>query len=358
MSQNKTKIYSSLYPLSILYGLGVHFRNLLFDWRWLRSRSFDIPVICVGNLAVGGTGKTPHIEYLIRLLSPHYRIAVLSRGYKRKSKGFQLADSHSTTWQVGDEPFQMHAKFPHIRVAVDADRCHGISQLLQQPEPPEVILLDDAYQHRYIKPGLSLLLTDFSRPFFEDTVLPAGRLRENAKGKNRADIIIVTKSPNQLSEGIVAEYIEKIKPKPSQSVFFSTLSYGLLQPVFPSTEISIPTDSAHILMVTGIAQPAPLQDYISQHFKSCSSMIYPDHHHFTATDIQNIRRKFEKIENKQKAIIVTEKDAVRLIQNPHIPDTLKPYFYYLPVEIVFLHNETKLFNQTILDYVAENNRNI
>ena len=353
---HKTTIHYSLYPLSILYGLGVRFRNLLFDQGIYKSRTFPIPIISVGNLTVGGTGKTPHIEYLIRLLSPLYKVAVLSRGYKRKSSGFLLATPDTTPALLGDEPFQLWSKFPQIQMAVDADRCHGIEQLLSGSEPPQVILLDDAFQHRYVKPGLSILLTDYNRPFYHDTLLPAGRLREGRSGKRRADLFIVSKSPLQTTTEQASSIRAAIHPTPEQYVFFSGLDYLPLRSVFNGHTANLPANT-QILLVTGIAQPQLIERQIADHYILNESFVFSDHHDFTESDIRKISYKFNAIQNKEKAIVVTEKDAVRLRHNSFLNDYLKENLYFLPLEIVFLHNETNRFNQIILDYVAENQRN-
>ncbi|MGL4292178.1 MAG: tetraacyldisaccharide 4'-kinase [Bacteroidales bacterium] len=352
----KKNIIYPLYPLSILYGWGISFRNALFNLGILPSRSFKTPVICVGNLTVGGTGKTPHIEYLIRQLSPQYRIAVLSRGYKRKSKGFILADHDSTPEQLGDEPYQLKKKFPHINVAVDVDRRNGITRLESISLPPEVILLDDAMQHRYVTPGLTILLTDYNRPYYEDILLPAGRLREGKNGVRRADIIIVSKNPGNLSPEESARIEIAINPNKQQEVFFSTLEYLPLRKVSNDKKQELPAET-DILLVTGIARPELIEKQISTRFRLYESLNFADHHEFSKSDIEKITLKFNEIKNKQKAIIVTEKDAVRLQHNEHLSNYLKENIYYLPLEIVFLHHKTKSFNQTILNYVAENQRN-
>lgn len=235
MDEHFIKIHKWLYPVSWIYGAVVTVRNKLFDWGFLRSKSFDVPVICIGNLSVGGTGKTPHTEYLIKLLRNSYHVAVLSRGYKRHSRGYVLATSQSTARSIGDEPYQMYTKFPSVTQAVDENRCHGIEQLLAIKEPSvEVVLLDDAFQHRYVKPGLSILLTDYHRLFCDDTLLPAGRLRESVNGKNRAQIVIVTKCPQDIKPIDYNIITKRLNLYPYQQLYFSSFRYGNLQPVFPS----------------------------------------------------------------------------------------------------------------------------
>ena len=355
MAWAKTILDYSLYPLSILYGAGVLLRNKLFDAGILKSKSFDIPIINVGNLAVGGTGKTPHTEYLIRLLSPQFKVAVLSRGYKRKSKGFQLADKNTTPDILGDEPYQIYSKFPEITVAVDADRCHGIEELMKSEDKPDVIILDDAYQHRYVKAGYNILLTDSHRPFFADCLMPSGRLREHRRGRKRAQCIIVTKCDPEMTD-ITFDYIRKrLKPLTYQDVFFSSLSYSELTNIFTGEKREFGKDTS-MLLVTGIAQPRTLEKYIRESWQEAGSIRFNDHHDFNNDDIKKITESFEKISNKNKAIIVTEKDAVKL-RTLNIPESLREKIFFLPLEIIFLQNKEKIFNSKILEYVTENKRN-
>ena len=278
----KCKIYWGLWPFSVLFGIGVRLRNLLFDVGWLHEERFPLPVICIGNLTVGGTGKTPHTEYLIRLLQNSFRLAVLSRGYKRKSKGFVLASSTSRMEDIGDEPYQMARKFPAIHVAVDGDRCRGIRQLTSPQGAPdtEVILLDDAFQHRYVRPGLRILLMDYHRPVECDQLLPAGRLREPASGKKRADLLIVTKCPPTLSLEECERIRQRIQLLPHQEVFFTTLAYGKLYPLFmdaPTQPLDVLKDK-EVLLVTGIASPAPLMEEVGRHAARITPLLFGDHH--------------------------------------------------------------------------------
>jgi tetraacyldisaccharide 4'-kinase len=343
----KTNINMALLPLSWIYGAAVWVRNKLFDWKILPVEEFDVPVISVGNLAVGGTGKTPHIEYLVRLLKTDYRVAVLSRGYKRKTHGFIIADKTATARTTGDEPFQMFRKFPDITVAVDADRRRGIRRLLDLPENnrPEIILLDDAFQHRYVKPSLSILLTDYSRPFFKDSLLPAGRLREPAANAKRADIIIVTKCPANR---------EPLPINLSQSLFYSFLNYKEIEPVFNGDK-NIEETAA--LLVTGIANPAPVIRYLNNRIVGLRIMLYGDHHDFTKKDFEDIEKTFAAARQakfaKNMIIISTEKDAARLVDNPDVPERLKPFWYYLPIETAFAAEDEKLFTNKIKQNVKE-----
>lgn len=262
MEEPLVKIHYWLYPVSWIYGMGVYLRNKLFDWGYYQSKSFDVPVVCVGNLAVGGTGKTPHTEYLIKLLQQTgANVAMLSRGYKRKSKGYVLATEETDVKSIGDEPYQIKTKFPDIRVAVDENRCHGIEQLMKLDNPKvDVVLLDDAYQHRHVKAGLNILLTDFHRLFSDDTLLPAGRLREPEDGKNRAHIVIVTKCPEDIKPIDFNIITKRLKLYPYQQLYFSSFRYGALTPLFGKkrrTLTSLEKDE-QVLLVTGIASPAPL----------------------------------------------------------------------------------------------------
>lgn len=350
------KIYYGLMPLSVLYGMVVSLRNKLFDWGILKEKCFDLPIICVGNIAVGGTGKTPHIEYLIRLLSPRYRVAVLSRGYKRKSKGFQLGSMNSTPELLGDEPFQILAKFPMVVVAVDSDRRNGILQLLSLPDRPDVILLDDAFQHRYVKAGLNILLTDYNRRIDQDFILPAGRLRESKVGIKRADLIVVTKCPERVSETEMRELTGSFQLLDHQQLYFSGLKYGLIENLFSNEKREL-CKTTSVLLVTGIAQPYLLEKYIGESYSLEESIVFPDHYQFSQSDILKIKNKFDDIKNKDKVILVTEKDAVRLRHTPLAKMLLTNNLYFLPLEIVFLQKHTEKFNQTILDYVAKNPRN-
>lgn len=331
-----------LFPFAILYGFITSLRNYLYDKAILKSYSFDIPVIAVGNLSVGGTGKTPQIEYLIRLLSPNYRIATLSRGYKRKSKGFVLATDDATAEIMGDEPFQYFKKFPDIQVAVDADRKNGIEHLLNQKVKPEIILLDDAYQHRKVKAGFYILLTSYGDLFSDDFMLPTGNLRESRTGAKRANVIIVTKCPATISK---AEQ-ESIKKKIGLDlpIFFSTVSYD--DKIYNDSESLsvIEVKSTPKLLLAGIAKPKPFFDYLKS--ESDEILSFPDHHNFSETDISSIKNKAN-----DKIIVTTEKDFVRL--NAKI---LKEQLFYLPIKSEFVDNKDA-FDQTILNYVGTCTRN-
>ena len=350
--------------MSWLYGLGVWVRNKLFDQGWLRSESFDMPVICIGNLAVGGTGKTPHTEYLVRLLrNQRLNVATLSRGYKRKTKGYVLADAESDALSIGDEPRQMKAKFPDLRVAVDEDRRHGIRELMKLDKPPvDVVLLDDAFQHRYVRAGLNILLTDYSRLLCDDALLPAGRLREPAEGKGRAQVVVVTKCPDDLKPIDFNIIGKKLQLYPYQQLFFSGLRYGRPRPVFPeckgpSGRPVCPDPKGEVLLVTGIAQPAPLVRELEAQAARVEHLAFGDHHDFTQRDFQQMQERFGRLTGPDRLLLTTEKDAARLKDHPLMPDELKPWLHALPVEIKILQNQQLAFNQTILNYVRKNPRN-
>ncbi len=349
-----------LTPLSWLYGLGVGLRNQLFELGVLKSVSFDIPVISVGNISVGGTGKTPHVEYLIRLLKEQAKVAVLSRGYKRKTHGFVLANEQSTMTDIGDEPFQMHRKFPDIYVAVDKNRRHGIETLRKKDVAPDVdvVLLDDAYQHRYVKPGVNILLIDYHRLIIYDKLLPAGRLREPKEGKSRADIVIITKCPKDLKPMEYRVLTKAMDLYPYQALFFTTLNYGNLHPVFGGEDKPLDSIDHHnqILLLTGIASPRQMILDLEPQCRHITPLTFSDHHQFTAKDARTINETFASM-GPGKIIITTEKDATRLLTLDGLSDEVKENIYALPIEIKFALEQEKDFNNKIIDYVRKNSRN-
>lgn len=332
-----------LFPFSVLYGLITSIRNFLFDKGILKSYSFDLPVIAVGNLSVGGTGKTPLIEYLIRLLSPDYKIATLSRGYKRKSEGFVLADENANAAILGDEPYQFYKKFPNINVAVDANRKNGIEQLLEITQP-EIILLDDAYQHRKVKAGLYILLTAYGDLYTNDLMLPAGNLRESRNGADRARIIVVTKCPANLSTKEQHDIQRRLKIDLDQKLCFTTITYDTF--VFSEeSQLSVSEiKDVDKLLLAGIAKPEPFFAYLQS--KDDTVMTFPDHHHFTEKDIAEIKNKAQ-----DRKIITTEKDFVRL--KGKLPDN---QLFYLPIKSSFISGGDD-FDKTILNYVGKSSRN-
>lgn len=348
-----------IYPISLLYGLAVYVRNRLFDFGIIKSFFFDIPVISVGNLSVGGTGKSPHIEYLIRLLQDNFKIAVLSRGYKRKSRNFVTA-SDSVKWQeIGDEPMQFFNKFKknNIIIAVDEKRKRGIRNLINKFSDLSLILLDDAFQHRHVKPGLSVLLTDYYNPYYNDFLLPSGTLREPAIEAKRADIIVVTKCPRVLSPITIKTIEEKIKPAPHQELFFSYIKYDNLCPVSGINLDIIPDKFYSIMIVAGIANTYPLEEHLKRMCVELEILKFADHHNFSDNDIAIICKKFHNIVSKNKILVTTEKDLIRF-ENHKMFDSLKELpFFYVPIKIEFHKNYKNQFDQKILNYVRKNSGN-
>ncbi|MCF8369218.1 MAG: tetraacyldisaccharide 4'-kinase [Bacteroidales bacterium] len=347
-----------LVPFSILYGVITWVRNKLFDLKVLSTREFDIPVISVGNLSTGGTGKTPHIEYMMRLLGDDLKIAILSRGYKRKSKGFILAAPEHGMNELGDEAAQLKQNFPNAIVAVAEKRVYGIEKLLETEPVPRVILLDDAFQHRYVKPGVSILLTDFYQLFSEDFMLPSGTLREFKSGAKRADIILVTKSPKVISPFTKRRIKKQLKPTKRQHLFFSRIRHGKLI-VMPGIEFNKPKSCkfSSILLFAGIANPYPLEIYLKEMCTDLRKMIFPDHHQFTLEDVKKLDEHFKSIFTKNKIIVTTQKDMMRLML-PHLMDAIKHLpICYVPIEVVINKEDREKFNQLILNYVEENRRN-
>jgi tetraacyldisaccharide 4'-kinase len=333
-----------LFPFAILYGFITGIRNFLFDKGVLKSYSFDIPIIAVGNLSVGGTGKTPQIEYLIRLLSIKYKVATLSRGYKRQSKGFVLANSNSNAEILGDEPFQFYSKFKNIQVAVDADRKNGIEQLLSQSIKPEVILLDDAFQHRKVKAGFYILLTSYGDLYSGDFMLPTGNLRESRNGAKRANLVVVTKCPANLSLDEQNKIAAKLKLESNQELYFSFIDYDELVHSEDKTMKVSEIKNVDKLLLAGIAKPNPFFAYLQS--ENDEKLVFPDHHHFTENDINDIKNK-----SQNKIIITTEKDFVRL--KGCIPNEK---LFYLPIRSSFLF-ASEDFDKTITNYVESSTRN-
>ena len=353
-------INKKLRPLSWLYGLGVGFRNFLFETGILKSQTYATPVISVGNITVGGTGKTPHVEYLIRLLKDKTNLAVLSRGYKRKSSGFMLADNNTTIYDIGDEPFQMKQKFPDITVAVDKKRTRGISRLIkgEAGKDIDVILLDDAFQHRYVTPGINILLVDYHRLIIYDELLPSGRLREGAGSKNRADIVIITKCPVNMKPMEFRVLTKAMALYPYQQLYFSTHTYEGLEQL-DGQECTGGLESLtdkHVLLVTGIASPEQMKLDLQSYAKDIRPLAFADHHQFKEKDIRLINETFSELPSP-KCIITTEKDAVRLRTVEGLSDEVLQHFYVLPIRIKLMLDQEKSFNKHIIDYVRKNSRN-
>jgi len=338
-STGKKLITYLLTPLSWIYGGITGLRNWMFNHGILPQEEFDIPVVSVGNLTVGGTGKTPHVEYIIGMLAMEYNIAVLSRGYKRKTKGFLVANSHSTPDSIGDEPLQIYRKFGmRVKVAVCESRRKGIKEILKQFPDTQLIVLDDAFQHRYVKPDVSILLMDYSRPIYEDKLLPLGRLRESPHQLNRADMVIVTKCPSDLSPLEYRLVTKKLDLMSFQKLYFSRFSYGELNPVFPDDDpyhasLGMLTKSDTVFLVTGIANPRQFVRYFKSYPFKVKVAHFPDHHNFTREDLEMIKKKFQHLPGERKMIVTTEKDAVRLMYNPYFPDELKQLIYYIPIRV-------------------------
>ncbi|MEZ5106511.1 MAG: tetraacyldisaccharide 4'-kinase [Draconibacterium sp.] len=351
-----------LYPLSWLYGTVVYIRNRMYDLNLLKSTEFDVPVISIGNITVGGTGKTPHVEYLVQLLKDKFEVATLSRGYKRKTTGYLEIQPGSTSEEAGDEPLQIKNHFPEITVSVCEKRVEGVEKLLraENEKLPDVVILDDAFQHRRITPGINILLIDYNRPVKEDHLLPLGRLREGVSQMRRANIIVFTKCPDEVTP-IMRRILQKdVGLLPYQSLFFSTLEYGKLKPVFSAKRLdkTFYTDKTHsILIVTGIASPKLFHDYMKKFSSHTKILSFPDHHYYSEADIQQIEQNLESLPGINKIIVTTEKDSMRLKDKENLPETIKNSLYLLPAKVNFPDAESREFNKKILNYVGENKSN-
>lgn len=353
------KINDWLLPFSWIYGSIVRFRNWLFDMGLKKSKSFSIPIISVGNITVGGSGKTPHVEYLIRLLHDKAKIAVLSRGYKRKSHGYVLAEESTTMPEIGDEPFQMHQKFSDIYVAVDAKRARGIENLQndEATKDVDVVLLDDAFQHRYVKPGINILLVDYHRLIIYDKMLPAGRLREPLSGKNRADIVIITKCPKDLKPMEFRVLTKAMDLYPFQKLYFTSIDYDTPKGVFEEKQIELDKlQDYHVLLLTGIASPKQMEHDLKPMTKDITNLSFGDHHSFKGKDINRINDAFESMP-EPRIIITTEKDAVRLRETEGLYEKVKANMYELPIKVSFMLDQQDNFNEKIISYVRKNSRN-
>ena len=349
-----------LLPVSMIYGLIAGFRNLLFNCQILAQTQFKIPVITIGNITVGGTGKTPHVEYLVKLLNKLFKIAVLSRGYKRKTSEFILATTSSRVSEIGDEPKQIKLKFPNIKVAVSVNRVQGIKKLLSVYPDLDAIILDDGYQHRYVKPGLSILLIDYNRPLSTDHFLPYGNLRECQSETRRAHIVIVTKTPENIKPIERRIFIKDLHLFPYQFLYFTSFTY--LPPVAVFKKVThqnidyeyIKKNHVSVVLVSGIANPGPLLNFLKKYAASTDHIQFPDHHDFSVKDMERITQHFVQLNSKHKIIVTTEKDAVKLREIEGTDKKLKQFFYYIPVEVKFIDNDVKRFNRDILDYVGKN----
>jgi tetraacyldisaccharide 4'-kinase len=339
-----------LFPFSLFYALVVRIRNWCYDKKIFASSSFNLPIICVGNLAVGGTGKSPMVEWMIRTLKDRYALAILSRGYKRKTRGYALAGESTTALDIGDEPMQFHSKFPDVAIAVGEERIVAIPQLLHDRPGTRAIILDDAFQHRAVRAGLNILLTDFSNLFTRDWWLPSGDLRDAPSSCRRADIIVVTKCRDDLSEDGRRAIVSEIDPKPHQQLFFTSIRYGQPYHITRQTAAII-DDRVEVLLVTGIANPAPLKRWLDEHSQTYYELAYSDHHIFSIDDLNTIFRRFDSLTALNKLILTTEKDAVRLIK---FRQELEDWpFYVLPITPSFLFGQEALFTDLIVKFISE-----
>ncbi len=337
-----------LLPFSFIYAFIIWLRNWLFDKNILKSAAFNFPVICVGNLAIGGTGKTPMTEYIVALLKDKYAVATLSRGYKRKTKGFALASETTTAIDIGDEPMQFHQKFPDITVAVGEERLDAIPQLLHDRPGTEVIILDDAFQHRTVRAGLNIVLTEYRNLYTRDFLLPAGDLRDIPGSIKRADIIIISKCKPLLGEEEKINLINEIGPRPHQQVFFTEIVYDKPYPLFGEKEISI-SPATGILLLCGIANPKPLKEFLNANVNTYDMLRYADHHIFTTEDLREIKKQFKQMSSSNKIILTTEKDSVRLQK---FREELEDYpVFVLPIKHRFLFDEAALFNEAIFNFI-------
>ena len=362
MNKSPHNIWSiSLIPFSWLYGLVIWVRNTLYDNGVLVSTHFHIPLISIGNITVGGTGKTPHVEYLAQLLKEQFKLATLSRGYMRRTRDFRLASANSNTREIGDEPMQIKQRFPGITVAVDRKRVNGVNMLMKMDPQIEVILLDDAYQHRSIKPGFSILLIDYNRPITKDRLLPAGRLREPAANRNRANIILVTRSPERIKPIEFREYVNKLGLSIGQHLFFTSMHYGDLVPVYPQTPAKgaawFKEHCDEVLIVAGIANPRHLRLFARSISTNISEITFPDHHRYKQKDLNRIYTRYNELKKSGKEVLVltTEKDAMRLRE--HSPDkSLQNAFHAVRIHVNFLNEDKDEFDRLIRNYVNSNKR--
>lgn len=351
-----------LFPVTLVYGLVVAVRNFCYDSGILKSREFPIHNISIGNLSVGGTGKTPHIEYLIRLLKDEFKLATLSRGYGRQSTGFVLATRNSSSREIGDEPRQYIQKFDDIIVSVDANRIRGMNNLMKQFSDIKVVLLDDAFQHRALKPELSIVLFDYNNPYYSDRLLPIGKLREFRNSIKRADIIIVSKGPEKLSPYDRRNIELAINAKSYQKIYFSYIKYLNFKKAFKGVDAFpeeftaqyLKENNASILLLAGVANPTPLEDYLRTLTSNFSLIKYPDHHKYNQNDISRIKKQYELLPGDKKIIVTTEKDYSRLDSTDISGELHNLPIYYLPIEIEFQEKDKEEFNQQIIKYARRN----
>jgi len=337
-----------LLPFAVVYGLIIFIRNKLYDKNFFKSAKFNFPLICVGNIAVGGTGKSPMVEYLVELLKPDFKIATLSRGYKRKTRGYALANANTTALEIGDEPMQFRIKFPDVPIAVGEERIVAIPQLLQDQPDLEAIILDDAFQHRIVQAGLNILLTEYSNLYVHDFFLPTGDLRDEWASAKRADIIIVTKCPEDLSIEKKQSIIKSLKPLLSQTVYFTTIEYGIPYHIVSHDKRMITQDD-EVLLVCGIANPKPLKELLLENTKAYYQKDYNDHHIFSIDDLHEIKERFDEINADKKFILTTEKDAVRLVK--FADELIDTPVFIIPIRHRFLFSEEEKFNGQVISFI-------
>jgi tetraacyldisaccharide 4'-kinase len=340
-----------LLPFAIIYGWIISIRNWMYNKNVLKSVQFNFPIICVGNLSLGGTGKSPMVEHLLSITAEKYKMATLSRGYKRRTKGYALADSNTTALEIGDEPMQFHIKHPKVSVAVCERRIEAIPQLIQDIPNLQAIILDDAFQHREIIAGFNIILTDYNNLYCDDISFPTGDLRDERKSAKRANIIVVTKCPSNLSLEERDEIIEKLYPAQNQSIFFTSIAYETPYHIYNPNEEWVLTINDEVLLVCGIANPLPLKEYLHEHSHTYYQLSYSDHHIFSIEDLNEIKERFEQINTKRKLILTTEKDAVRLVK--YTEELNQIPLYVLPIKPQFLFNTEQEFNRLVMDYLDQ-----
>ena len=348
-----------LLPFSLVYGFAVWIRNMMFDLGILPSEEFKLPIISVGNISAGGTGKTPHVEYLAELLKDPFKVAILSHGYRRKTRHFIVATENSSFEEIGDEPRQLKQKYPDITVAVDRKRVHGVKMLMKQDPLIDIILLDDAFQHRYIKPGFSILLIDYNQPLKKDFLLPAGRLREPGRNRNRADMILVTKSPERINPFERRQYVKNIKLHLRQHLYFTCMAYDNIYPVYhienPHSFKYFKEKKVPVLIVTGIADPRSVKRFVRKISTNFKVLTYPDHHTYRGKDLEKIEEEYLALGSEDAIIITTEKDAMRF-EALEPSGKLKQVMYKIRIKVEFLNNDAGNFNKQIISYVTSNKR--
>ncbi|MCQ2369535.1 MAG: tetraacyldisaccharide 4'-kinase [Paludibacteraceae bacterium] len=343
------------YPIGWIYAIVSYIRNELFDMGVLKSKSYKTAIISVGNITVGGTGKTPFVEYIIGLLKNKYKITALSRGYGRKKKGFIEASSDSSADTIGDEPYQILRKYPDVRVAVDANRCRALDILEAKYPDTDAFILDDAYQHRYVSAGKSILLIDYNRPINKDSIIPYGDLRENAIGRYRADIVVITKCPNTVTPLEARDLKKELKLKAYQNLYFSTIKYGALRRMSDGATLDL-TKEYDVLLITAIANSNPLYEYLGTACHSLSELRYEDHHTYKTSDLTKISKAFDDIASERKIIVTTAKDESKLLQLA-MPEEIASALYVIDITVDFLFDKKNDFDKEISGYVEKNKRN-